>query len=85
MKTEHLWFFGGVALIIVGVLAGLYIGSWWGFIGGIVLVIQEIRAEELSAFNIAFGVARIFFCTLIGLVSAALPIASGLFFIKMSD
>ena len=47
-----------VIVIIIGVLAGLYLGVWFGFIGGICQTIHGFNS--ISAIDIACGLARIF-------------------------
>lgn len=61
--------FFGVILIIVGVTAGLYMGVWWALIGGIVDVIDAIRADEVIVLDVAIGVTKIVFSQLIGYIS----------------
>jgi hypothetical protein len=56
----------GVILIIFGVCAGLYVGFWWGFIGGIVQIIEQFNTPEVNAMDVAFGVAKIFFAGTLG-------------------
>jgi hypothetical protein len=56
----------GVILMVLGVLVGLYLGVWWGFIGGIVDIVGEVKAPEIDAMVLALGVAKIIFCELIG-------------------
>lgn len=73
----------GVLLIVVGIAAGVYAGIWWAFIGGIVDVITEIRADELSAMGVAIGVAKVFFSGLIGWVSVAVFAGPGYAMITM--
>lgn len=66
----------GIALILVGIVCGVYAGVWWAFIGGIINVIEAIRADELVASDVAIGVGKVVFSTLIGWASAvvfALP------------
>ena len=58
--------FIGVILIIVGIIVGLYFGIWWAFIGGIVQVIEQIRAETLAPLSVAIGIAKVMFAGLIG-------------------
>lgn len=58
----------GILMIITGVIAGIYAGLWWAFIGGIVDIIQAIRAPELLEMDVAIGVAKIMFAGLIGWV-----------------
>ena len=59
----------GFLLILIGILLGFYVGIWLCFIGGIIQVIEAIRAENLIAMDVAFGVARIFFAGLCGTIS----------------
>tara|TARA_R110000824_G_scaffold526_4_gene3342 strand:+ start:4640 stop:4885 length:246 start_codon:yes stop_codon:yes gene_type:complete len=68
----------GCVLILGGIAAGLYVGLWWAFIGGIVNVIEAIRSEELVAMDVAIGVCKIVFAGIIGWVSAAVLIVPGL-------
>ena len=72
----------GIILIILGICAGLYFGLWWAFIGGIVAVIEQIRADEMSSMVIALGVARVFFAGFIGWIAAFLFIRPGLAFFE---
>jgi len=58
----------GVILILGGIVLGLYVGVWLMFIGGIVQVLEQVRAENLEAIKIAYGIARIMFAGLIGLI-----------------
>ena len=59
----------GVLMCVIGVALGAYVGVWLCFIGGIVDVIQEIRADDLVALNIAIGVAKVLFSGVCGWVS----------------
>ena len=68
----------GIMMIASGIVCGLYMGIWWAFIGGIVQIIQEIRAEHLDAMSVAIGVAKIMFSALIGYISAAILLLPGL-------
>ena len=72
----------GLIMVVSGFIGGLYMGIWWAFIGGIVQVIQEIRAEDLEALNVAMGVARVIFSALIGWISAAVLLLPGWFILK---
>lgn len=56
----------GFLLIIAGVFAGLYLGLWWAFIGGIVAFIESFQATPVEAFDVALAFARIWFSALIG-------------------
>lgn len=59
----------GMALAIAGIALGLWVGVWWAFIGGIVDVIQAIRAPELVANDLAIGVAKVLFASPIGSIA----------------
>jgi len=69
----------GVLCIIGGLLLGLYIGIWVCLIGGIIQVVTVIRAPELDAALLAYGIARVlcagpcggltfFLCAIVGRV-----------------
>ena len=51
----------GVLLLITGLVVGVYVGLWWAFIGGIVDVVEAVRADELVAKDLATGVIKIIF------------------------
>ena len=72
----------GLLLIVVGIVAGLWAGVWWAFIGGIVGVIEAIRAPELVAMSVAVNVAKILFAGLIGWAAAALAMLPGYALVK---
>jgi len=68
----------GLLMCVLGLLVGLYVGVWWAFIGGIVDVITEIRAADMSAINIAIGIAKVMFAGFFGYLSAIVLIIPGL-------
>ena len=68
----------GLCLIVLGVAYGLYFGLWWAFIGGIIDVINEIRAPELSAAGVAIGIAKVVFAGFIGWASALAMVLFGI-------
>jgi hypothetical protein len=67
----------GILLILAGAAFGLYAGLWWAFIGGIVDILNEVRAPELSSINVAIGVAKVVFSGLIGWASGMLLMVPG--------
>jgi hypothetical protein len=79
---KHGQLVGGTLLCILGVALGLYVGLWWAFIGGIVQVIEEIRAPELSALGVAIGVIKVMFAGFVGLISALCFVMPGATMIK---
>jgi len=67
----------GALLMIAGVAVGVYCGLWWAFIGGIVDIVSEIRADDLNAMSLAIGIAKVFFAGFIGWASAGLGMVPG--------
>lgn len=67
----------GLALVVGGIALGLYAGLWWAFVGGIVDIINAIKAPDLSAMAIAIGVVKIVCAGAIGAFSALVPCAIG--------
>ncbi len=74
----------GILLVLAGIAAGLYFGLWWAFIGGIVVIVEQIRATNLDAMTLALGIARVIFASAIGWLSAMVCIIPGLALIKAS-
>lgn len=72
----------GVLMILAGILTALYVGVWVMFIGGIVALIESVRAEELIALDVALSVARIFFAGLVGWLSGLPLIVPGMAFLR---
>ena len=67
----------GVILMVVGVALAAYVGVWVCFIGGIVDVIEAIRAETLIAMDVAVGVAKVIFAGLLGALAGMVPLVLG--------
>jgi hypothetical protein len=71
----------GIIMIVAGIALGLYAGLWWAFIGGIVDVINEIKADDLSATGVAIGVAKVLFAGFVGYISGAVLAVPGYFMV----
>ncbi|MDY6910758.1 MAG: hypothetical protein SVM79_00125 [Chloroflexota bacterium] len=71
----------GLAFIVFGVVLGFYVGLRVCFIGGIVDVIQQIRAEELQALVVAWGIAKVVLASFFGIVSGILPAGIGYYIV----
>ena len=67
----------GLLLILLGIFLGLWLGVWVLFIGGLVQIITEIRAEEFDAMVVAYGVLKMISATLVGIVCALVLIIPG--------
>ena len=72
----------GLLLIVVGIVAGLYFGLWWAFIGGIIQIIEQIRAEHLEAAVVAIAIAKVLFAGVIGWAAAFVGIIPGMAMLK---
>lgn len=72
----------GLLMVISGVILGLYIGLWVCFGGGIVDVIEQIRAENLEAVGVTWGIAKILLAGFFGWISALVLCLLGIAFIK---
>lgn len=67
----------GVLLIIGGIVLGLYVGVWVCFVGGIVQIIEQIRADNLIALQVGIGIAKMVFAGVAGWLSAIMLILPG--------
>lgn len=71
----------GILLIITGVILGLYLGIWVMFIGGIVTLVSQIPElgnGNVDGITIGFGILRIMFATVVGVVGGVIPFTIGL-------
>jgi len=68
----------GLLLIIAGVCFGLYVGVWVMFIGGIIDIITQIRAEHMEALTVSFGVLKIIFSSLVGYLAGVVAVLPGI-------
>jgi hypothetical protein len=73
-------FFQFIAVLICfgSVLFGAYMGLWWSFVGGIIDIIKQIRADEIDGYIVGLAVLKVlffqlvgFFCALPGMLIAA--------------
>ena len=81
-KGVYIKSFGGLLLIIADLIVGLYLGVWWAFIGGIIQVIEQVRADILVPSIVALGIAKILFAGCIGMFSAIIFIIPGMILLK---
>jgi hypothetical protein len=56
----------GLALILAGVLGGIYVGLIWLFIGGIIQIVTELKSDDIQALSIAWGIAKIILASPVG-------------------
>jgi hypothetical protein len=67
----------GIVLIMIGILVGLYMGVWVMFVGGIVQIVEQLRAEHLIVSKLAWGVIRVVLSGFVGWLSALCFIVPG--------
>jgi len=76
----------GILLFAFGIAAGIYVGFWVMFIGGIMEIIDTIKAPVTQASEIGFGVLRMFFAGAVaGFTFWFCALISGLFIIAAVD
>lgn len=72
----------GLLIIIASVLFGVYVGGWVLFVGGIVQVIEAIKATPVEALGIAVGILRVVVAMAVGTLIAAAGVFFGARFIR---
>jgi hypothetical protein len=68
----------GCLLVIGGIIFAAYVGVWLCFIGGIVQVIEVIRAPVLIPMDVAIGIAKFMFSGLAFALTATCFVAPGM-------
>jgi hypothetical protein len=71
----------GVLIIILGIAGGIYLGAWLCFVGGIIQVIEAVKATPIISSGIAIGLLRIVSASLVGWVTFLFCSVVGAFFI----
>lgn len=67
----------GLVVGICGIVYGIYFGFWVMFIGGLVDIIDTIKAPVTSASIIGFGVLKMMFASFIGALIVWVSVALG--------
>ena len=77
----------GIIICILSVVIGAYLGMWWCFIGGIIMVIEGFQFNPLciDSSAVALGVLRFMASGIVGWVSFMFVYALGLFFIQKGN
>jgi len=55
-----------ILAVIAAAALGLYVGLWFCFIGGIVMVIEGAKATPVNSLDIALGLLRFVFSAIAG-------------------
>jgi hypothetical protein len=69
----------GIILILSSFFIALYVALWLCFIGGIVDVINGIKASPVDAMDIAVGLLRFFSTFIAGWISFGVIFTTGIF------
>jgi|LakMenE18May11ns_1017448.scaffolds.fasta_scaffold8537121_2 hypothetical protein len=72
----------GLILIVLGVCLGLYVGLYVCLVGGIIGLIDQIKAPETSSMAIATSIVKILFSSVLGWMSSLVGILPGIILIK---
>ena len=72
----------GLLIIVISVLGGLYVGEWIFFVGGIVEVIEAIKATPVEAVGIAVGILKVVVAGVAGFTVAIVGAMFGASLIK---
>jgi uncharacterized membrane protein len=67
----------GCALVLAGLGVAVWAGVWWAFVGGVVQVVEAIKADPVSGVDIALGALRVLFAGAIGGATAIVAIFPG--------
>lgn len=73
----------GVLLMFIGVILGLYVGGWVMFVGGIVQIIEAIKASPVEAMGVACGALRVVCAAFVGGICFWVSFLLGLGFVKI--
>ena len=71
--------FIGILLIIAGFVIALYVGIYLMFIGGIVELIQTIKANNLNSAALTWAIIKIYVARFIGALIGIIIITIGWF------
>lgn len=72
----------GIILIVAGVAFGVYVGVWICFIGGIVQIVDAVKATPVSGVDIGLGILRIVIAGMAGTLSAVVAVIPGAAMLK---
>lgn len=72
----------GLALIALGLFLGIYVGVYLMLIGGIIQIVEGIKATPIVSWDIAIGVIRFMFAGAVGWIAGFLPAAFGIGLLK---
>lgn len=68
----------GILLCVCGIGVGLYVGLWLMLIGGIVQVIEAVKATPVDSWGVAVGAVRFLFAGAAGGLGGAVLFIPGM-------
>lgn len=57
----------GIILMILAIPVALYVGGWVLFIGGVIQVVEALKATPIEALGIAIGLLRVLCASAVGI------------------
>jgi hypothetical protein len=67
----------GYTLIFSGIILGIYVGFWVMFVGGIMDLIETVRAETLIKMDVFIGIMKMVLAGMVGVIIATTGIYLG--------
>ncbi len=78
MKINTIRLFTGLAMVIAGIIAGLYVGFWICLVGGLTTIISMLSGSvAVAALPLAVAIVKLTSGGFFGLVSAIILIIPG--------
>ncbi len=68
--------FLAILICIISLAAGLYVGFWLMFVGGIVQIVEAVSVAPVDKWGIAYGIVRLTFAS-IGTAVAFIGVYAG--------
>jgi hypothetical protein len=69
----------GIILFVLSIIAGLYVGGWICFVGGIIDIIEGAKQTPIESIKIGLGALKFISASLVGWLTFAV----GVFFSKI--
>lgn len=83
MKTLLKWL--GWVLVVAGVCLGVYMGVWWALVGGVVDLIEAIKAPVTTASAVGVGLLKIVASGVIGWATMVVAVLPGSYLLHRSE
>lgn len=67
----------GIVFIIGGIVLGIWLGIWVCLVGGIIQIVEAVKATPVSSWGIAWGIVRVLLTSVAGWGSFAICAGAG--------